>query len=70
MGNQEKRLLEYLKINKRITPLEAWAELGIYRLSAIMFKLREKCEIQTSRKSVTNKFGEHCNFAVYELIDY
>ena len=42
MTKQETRLLEYLKTNYRITPIEAWNELGIYRLSDVVFKLRNK----------------------------
>ena len=69
MTNQEKRLLDYLKVNDKISPMEAWTELGIYRLSDVVFKLRNKdFEIETERKSVMNRFDEPCNFAEYKLL--
>tara|TARA_R110002050_G_C8504516_1_gene475927 strand:+ start:244 stop:468 length:225 start_codon:yes stop_codon:yes gene_type:complete len=69
MTNQETRLLEYLKTNYTITPMEAWNELGIYRLSDVVFKLRNKnYEIETERKSVLNRFDEPCSFAEYKLL--
>ena len=69
MTNQEKRLLDYLKVNEKISPMEAWTELGIYRLSDVVFKLRNKdFEIETERKSVMNRFDEPCNFAEYKLL--
>jgi|TARA_R110000744_G_C19079167_1_gene531084 hypothetical protein len=69
MTNQEERLLDYLKVNEKISPMEAWTELGIYRLSDVVFKLRNKdFEIETERKSVMNRFDEPCNFAEYKLL--
>ena len=69
MTNQEERLLDYLKTNEKISPMEAWTELGIYRLSDVVFKLRNKdFEIETERKSVMNRFDEPCNFAEYKLL--
>ncbi len=69
MTKQETRLLEYLKTNYRITPIEAWNELGIYRLSDVVFKLRnKKYEIETELIPVRNRFNEPCSFAEYKLL--
>ena len=69
MTNQETRLLHYLESNKKISPMEAWTELGIYRLSDVVFKLRNKdYEIETEIKSVLNRFDEPCSFAEYKLL--
>ena len=69
MTNQEQRLLDYLKTNFKVSPMDAWIELGIYRLSDVVFKLRNKgYEIETERKSVLNRFDEPCNFAEYKLL--
>jgi len=66
--NQEERLLDYLKTNGSVNPLDAWKELGIYRLSAVIFLLRERgYNIETKRNSMLNKFEELCNYAEYEL---
>jgi len=63
---QDERLLDYLKDNGRIDPLQAWQELGIYRLSAVIFNLRKKGHnIISNRKNVKNRFGEVCRVADY-----
>jgi hypothetical protein len=65
---QTERLLNYLRDNKSIDPLESWKELGIYRLSAVVFELRKDgYRIATDKKKVLNKFGESCSVANYKL---
>ena len=67
---QKIRLLTFLKTNKNINPLVSWRELGIYRLSSVIHKLRKDGhEITTTRVEVLNKFNEPCDFAQYELIE-
>lgn len=66
MGNQELRLLAYLKKHTCITPMSAWQELGIYRLAAVVHRLRGLgYDIETDRINVCNRFGEDCNVARY-----
>lgn len=66
---QRERLLDYLKSHGRINPLEAWTNLGIYRLSACVFDLRKDGhKIETTRKAVQNQFGEQCVVAEYVLV--
>lgn len=63
---QPERLLNYLIENKSIDPLKAWRELGIYRLSASVLRLRkEGYNITTERMHVVNQFGEKCKVANY-----
>jgi hypothetical protein len=51
--SQDERLLEYLENNKSINPLTAWRKLGIYRLSAVVFNLRQDgYKIITHRRNV------------------
>lgn len=67
-NTQKDRLIEYLAENESINPLTAWIELGIYRLSDSIFKLRnDGFNIQTERIIVQNKFGEDCTVANYKL---
>ena len=62
------RLLARLKRGP-ITPLEAWSELGIYRLGARVFDLKEQGhEITREMVAVSNKFGEECRVAQYTLM--
>ncbi len=63
---QDQRLLDYLRDNHHIDPLQAWQELGIYRLSACIHRLRKQGHnIISNRKRVQNRFGENLNVADY-----
>ena len=65
---QNTRLLSHLKGGNSINPLEAWQKLGIYRLSARVFDLRDLgYEIDMTRKEVSNQFNEVINVAEYKL---
>ena len=64
---QTQRLLEHLKLAP-ITPMEAWSELGIYRLGARIWDLKKKGHsVSTTLVDVTNRFGEVCRVAQYRL---
>jgi len=66
---QEKRIAKYLLDNFSINPLTAWKECGVYRLSAVILKLRKKgMHIVTERTNVKNQFGEDCKVANYRLM--
>ena len=66
--SQCERLLARLKRGP-ITPLEAWSELGIYRLGARVYDLKEQGhEITKKMVAVSNKFGEECRVAQYTLL--
>jgi len=66
-NNQEDRVMNYLKTNGTIQPLQAWSELGVYRLAAVIFKLRKIANITTTKVNVVNQFGEKCKVAQYVL---
>jgi len=64
--SQNKRLHAHLVQHGHITPLEAWADLGIYRLSARICELKKiGVPIRTARTNVRNRFGETCSVADY-----
>ena len=66
---QNTRLLSYLELNGTIDPLESWEQLGIYRLGARIFDLKNQgYNIQTENKTVLNRFNEGCRVALYRLI--
>ena len=55
METQNKRLIDYLRKHDSIDPLEAWQNLGIYRLSARVHDLRNEAnQIVTHTKEVNN----------------
>lgn len=65
---QCERLLKRLQAGP-IDPMEAWVELGIYRLGARVFDLREQGHIITTKIAmVKNQFGEECHVAQYRLM--
>ena len=62
--SQKQNVLEYLEIGNKITPLEALYQFGSFRLSAIIFELRQEgYNIITHNKTVDGK-----TFAEYELV--
>ena len=62
--SQKENILEYLQIGNKITPLEALYQFGSFRLSAIIFELRQEgYNIITHKKKVDEK-----TFAEYELV--
>jgi hypothetical protein len=66
---QEERVYRYLSVTPTITPLEAWSALGVYRLAAVIHKLRaQNLDIVNETADVTNRFGEPCRVAKYRLI--
>ena len=65
---QTERLSLYLEKNKTINPFQAWQHLGIYRLAAVVFVLKNQgYKITTNKVEVKNKFNESCHVAEYEL---
>lgn len=63
---QIQRLTDYLKENKTVSGLEAWRNLGIYRLSARIHELRRSgFIIDKEPLGVVNQFGEGCVVANY-----
>ena len=69
MTNQENRILLELQTKGIINPLTAWTRFGVYRLSAVIFNLKEKgFHIQTNRKAIKNRFDEKVNFAEYKYL--
>ena len=67
MTRQVKRVYEYLKTHGSIEPLAAWQSCGVYRLSAVIFILRNEfaLDIETKRVKVFNQYNESCNVALY-----
>lgn len=65
---QMDRVLSHLKEKGTLQPLEAWRDLGIYRLSAVIYDLRQQGhKIGTKRVEVVNRFGEPALIAEYSL---
>lgn len=69
MDTQNKELLEYLQDHGSITPLEALSKLGIYRLSARIFDLRQDGHrIETNMVEEKDRRGRRCRVSVYTYL--
>ena len=57
---QVSRLRAYLEKGGRVNPLNAWKELGIYRLSGRVFDLKQSIHVDSQWIEVVNSWGEKC----------
>ena len=65
---QKDAVLEWLKTGASISSLDAFKELGVTRLSAIIFNLRkEGYAIKATDFQTTNRFGGRVTFSRYSL---
>ena len=65
---QADRVLDYIKKFGSITTLEAFRDLGVTRLSARIFELRDKgLNIDSTNVTSKNRYGENCTYAKYYL---
>lgn len=68
MNSQNERLLEYLKVRGSITQIEAFYELGIFRLASRISDLRRRgCDISSVMVNVFNRFSEKVRVKRYFL---
>ena len=59
-------MLDYIKKFGSITTLEAFRDLGVTRLSARIFELRDKgLNIDSTNVTSKNRYGENCTYAKY-----
>lgn len=65
---QKEMVLEYLDEFGEITPLEAYKDLGILRLAAVIFNLKQDgYAIKTETVTAKNRFGKLVTFAKYTV---
>ena len=65
---QKDKVLRHLEHYGTITPLDAFRDYAIMRLSAIIFNLRDEgYNIKSDTEKSTNRFGEPCKYARYTL---
>lgn len=65
---QTQAVLDWLKSGDTISSFEAFRELGVTRLSAIIFRLRQKgYSITSVDEKTTNRFGGTVTFSRYKL---
>lgn len=62
------RVLQYIRDYGSISSMEAFRDLGVTRLSAVIFNLRaDGFDIDAKREKTVNRYGEKVSFARYTL---
>ena len=68
--SQKERVLEYMKEHGSISSMEAFRDLGVTRLSAVVFNLRaDGYKVKAGNEKSVNRFGEKTNFARYSIAE-
>ena len=68
MMSQKKMVLDYIHEFGSITPLDAFRDLGITRLSAIVFRLKDEGhDIDKAIEIGKNRFGNRTRYARYSF---
>lgn len=68
MVSQKKMVLDYITEFGSITPVDAFRDLGITRLAAVVCNLRrEGHDINTEREHALNRYGQKVRYARYSF---
>lgn len=68
MVSQKKMVLDYIREFGSITPIDAFRDLGVTRLSAIVFLLKEEGhDIDAVIEIGKNRFGNRTRYARYSF---
>lgn len=68
MVSQKEMVIDYISEFGSITPIDAFRDLGITRLSAVVFNLREEgYNIEKVIETGRNRFGNHTRYARYSF---
>lgn len=68
VAGQAERLVNYLIEHAYIDPMTAWTELGIYRVAAVVYRLKRRgYNITTSIRRCRNRWGEAVDVTMYKL---
>lgn len=68
MASQKQMVLDYIREFGSITPLDAFKDLGVTRLAAVIFELKEDGHcIHTERQHGKNRFGHDTRYARYSF---
>lgn len=68
MANQKQMVLDYIREFGSITPVDAFKDLGITRLAAVVCRLRrEGHDINKEREHAYNRYGQKVRYARYSF---
>lgn len=71
MQTQREMILQYMKDNGSITPVDAMREFGCMRLGARIWDLKNKdgIDIKVKMESQKNRYGKTVSYARYSLTE-
>lgn len=68
MESQNQMVLDYIREFGSITPVDAFKDLGITRLAAVVCRLRrEGHDIHKERENAYNRYGQKVRYARYSF---
>lgn len=68
MASQKQMVLDYIREFRSITPVDAFRDLGVTRLAAVIFELKEDGHnIHTEREHGKNRYGQPTRYARYSF---
>lgn len=68
MASQKQMVLDYIREFGSITPADAFRDLGITRLAAVVFALRDDGhDIHKEREHAFNRYGQKVRYARYSF---
>lgn len=68
MVSQKQMVLDYIREFGSITPVDAFKDLGITRLAAVVFLLRDDGhDIHKEREHAYNRYGQKVRYARYSF---
>lgn len=68
MASQKQMVLDYIREFGSITPVDAFKDLGVTRLAAVVFALRDEGhDIHKEREHAFNRYGQRVRYARYSF---
>ena len=68
--SQKQRVIKYIKDFGSITTFQAYSDLGVTRLSAVMYnKKKDGIKVKTETEKGKNRYGEDTYFARYSFLE-
>ena len=70
MATQREQILNYIKVFGSITPMEAFADLGITKLATRISEMRrDGLDFKIESVKTKNRFGKTVRFAKYSMME-
>ena len=68
--SQKQRVIKYIKDFGSITTFQAYSDLGVTRLSAVMYNIKKDgIKVKTETGKAKNRYGDSTCFARYSFVE-